>query len=130
MFPFFSPTPLQTSDYSDVGKSVSSFQRDQWSLLRTEYDKADRYYRGSVFQDRVEVETGEGDALKAAGGADREVRGDGGRWGPAKGLGRLRAELRVGASGRRRIGRRAHDGSSLENASRSLRRARWRSWRT
>ena len=62
MFPFLSPTPLQASDYSDVGKSVSSFQRDQWSLLRAEYDKADRYYRGFVFQDRVEVETGESDA--------------------------------------------------------------------
>src|SRR5512133_3693723 len=57
----FSQQPLKQSEYSDVGKNVSSFQQDQWEMLRTEYEKADRYYKGFVFNDRVEVETGESD---------------------------------------------------------------------
>jgi hypothetical protein len=61
MFPNFQPT-LQQQEYSDVGKGVSFFQRDQWEALRAEYQKADSYYSGQIFKDRVEVETGEDDA--------------------------------------------------------------------
>lgn len=53
---------MSQSEYADVGKDVSVFQRGQWDLLRMEYEKADRYYTGVVFRDRVEVETGEDDA--------------------------------------------------------------------
>src|SRR5690349_20491763 len=62
MFPFFEQPSLSQGDYSDVGKSASPIQRDTWALLRTEYDKAVRYYTGDIFRDRVETETGDSDA--------------------------------------------------------------------
>jgi hypothetical protein len=62
MFSYFNNQPLQREDYADVAIGVSPYQRGVWDTLRMEYDKADRYYQGLVFQDRVETETGENDA--------------------------------------------------------------------
>jgi hypothetical protein len=61
MFPFLSQPTLNQSEYSDVGKNASPFQRDTWMQLRAEYDKAVRYYSGDIFREKVETETGEGD---------------------------------------------------------------------
>src|SRR5690349_11674596 len=62
MFPIFPQPTLAQSDYSDVGKSASPFQRDTWAQLRMEYDKATRYYTGDIFREKVEAEAGDNDA--------------------------------------------------------------------
>jgi hypothetical protein len=54
--------PLHREDYADIGKGVSPYQQDVWSMLRMDYDRADRYYRGDVFREKVETETGADDA--------------------------------------------------------------------
>ena len=62
MFPFSTQPTLSQSEYSDVGKNASPFQRDTWAQLRAEYDKAVRYYSGDIFREKVEMETGDNDA--------------------------------------------------------------------
>lgn len=55
-------TPVLTQDQLGDFSEVSPMLRSTWLAVRSQHEKAARYYSGDIFRERIEVEVGENDA--------------------------------------------------------------------